>query len=61
MADERIQAAGLERAYRLVVPRTYDPREPAPLVFAFHGFLIDSKDNQKIWAFFQQHPLNDTP
>lgn len=32
------------REYRLVVPKTVDLAKPAPLVVAFHGMLIDSKD-----------------
>lgn len=32
------------REYRLVVPRSVDLTRPAPLVIAFHGMLIDSKD-----------------
>jgi polyhydroxybutyrate depolymerase len=42
--DERIQADGIEREYRLVVPKSVDPDKPAPLLFAFHGFRVDSKD-----------------
>ncbi|HEY1067567.1 MAG TPA: PHB depolymerase family esterase [Pirellulales bacterium] len=34
---------GVERAYRLVVPKSLDLNKPAPLVFAYHG-LGDSKD-----------------
>lgn len=32
------------RVFRLVVPKSVDLRKPAPLVIAFHGILIDSKD-----------------
>lgn len=32
------------RVYRLVVPKNVDLSKPAPVVFAFHGYLIDSKD-----------------
>lgn len=42
--DERIQAGAIEREYRLVVPKSVDGSRPVPLLFAFHGFLIDSKD-----------------
>jgi len=41
---EKITVQGIEREYRLVVPKSVDLRKPAPLVFAFHGMLIDSKD-----------------
>ena len=39
-----MEAAGLPRTYRLVVPKTVDLAQPAPLVVAFHGMLIDGKD-----------------
>ncbi len=42
--DERIRAGGKERAYRLVVPTEAVRGGSAPLVFAFHGFRVDSKD-----------------
>ncbi|MBM3982059.1 MAG: hypothetical protein FJ304_17710 [Planctomycetes bacterium] len=42
--DEAVNAAGKSRAFRLVVPASVDLRAPAPLVVAFHGMLIDSKD-----------------
>jgi polyhydroxybutyrate depolymerase len=37
--DEVIDVCGRERQYRLVVPADLDPRQPVPLVFAFHGIL----------------------
>lgn len=43
-AAESIKVDKDQREYRLVVPKTVDLKKPAPLVFAFHGFLIDSKD-----------------
>jgi polyhydroxybutyrate depolymerase len=43
-AAEKILVANSAREYRLVVPKTVDLTKPAPLVFAFHGILIDSKD-----------------
>jgi polyhydroxybutyrate depolymerase len=43
-ASESLQVGKERREYRLVVPDSVDLRKPAPLVFAFHGFLIDSKD-----------------
>lgn len=43
-AAETVQVDGLAREYRLVVPKSVDLTKPAPLVVAFHGMLIDSKD-----------------
>lgn len=42
--DEKLTVAGAKREYRLVVPKTVDLAKPAPIVFAFHGRGIDSKD-----------------
>lgn len=42
--SESLTVGKEEREYRLVVPDKVDLKQPAPLVFAFHGFLIDSKD-----------------
>jgi polyhydroxybutyrate depolymerase len=41
---ETIKVGDASREYRLVVPKTVDLAKPAPLVVAFHGMLIDSKD-----------------
>src|SRR5215475_1877843 len=41
---ETVKVGRILREYRLVVPRTVDLAQPAPLVVAFHGMLIDSKD-----------------
>jgi polyhydroxybutyrate depolymerase len=41
---ETIKVGKATREYRLVVPKTVDLAKPAPLVVAFHGMLIDSKD-----------------
>jgi polyhydroxybutyrate depolymerase len=49
-ASETIRVGALNREYRLVVPKTVDLRKPAPLVFAFHGFLIDSKDAMPVYS-----------
>lgn len=43
-ADERIKVDGVEREYRLIVPKSVEAAKPVPLLFAFHGFLVDSKD-----------------
>ena len=48
--DVKITARGKEREYRLVVPKSVDPEKPVPLVFAFHGFLIDSKDLMPVYT-----------
>ncbi|MDX1944157.1 MAG: PHB depolymerase family esterase [Pirellulaceae bacterium] len=41
---------GEPREYRLVVPRSIDLTHPAPLVFAFHGMGIDSKDLMPVYT-----------
>ncbi len=41
---QRIEIGDETRVYRLVVPKSVDLLRPAPLVVAFHGMLIDSKD-----------------
>src|SRR5262245_48063987 len=41
---ETIKVGNAAREYRLVVPKTVDLAKPAPLVVAFHGMLVDSKD-----------------
>jgi len=43
-ASKTVKVAGANRAYRLFVPKTVDLSKPAPVVIAFHGMLIDSKD-----------------
>lgn len=43
-ANERLDVGGKSRVYRLVVPSSVDLAKPAPLVIAFHGMGIDSKD-----------------
>ncbi|MEK6259858.1 MAG: PHB depolymerase family esterase [Planctomycetota bacterium] len=42
--DEKIDINGSPREYRLVVPKSVDGKKPVPILFAFHGFLIDNKD-----------------
>lgn len=42
--SETVKVGSATREYRLVVPKTVDLTKPAPLVVAFHGMLIDSKD-----------------
>ena len=36
-----IISGGLDRQYDLLVPSSYTPGKPAPLVFNFHGFTAD--------------------
>jgi polyhydroxybutyrate depolymerase len=43
-ASETVKVGEVTREYRLVVPKTVDLSKPAPLVIAFHGMLVDSKD-----------------
>lgn len=43
-ASETLKVGKATREYRLVVPPTVDLSKPAPLIVAFHGMLIDSKD-----------------
>jgi len=54
-AAEKIKVGGAEREYRLVVPKTVDLKKPAPLLIAFHGMLIDSKDLMPVYT-----KLNET-
>ena len=42
--DESVTVGKDTRTFRLVVPKSVDLAKPAPLVVAFHGMLIDSKD-----------------
>lgn len=49
-AAQTVQVDGVERVYRLIVPRTVDLRKPAPLVVAYHGMLIDSKDLMPLYT-----------
>ena len=42
--SETVKVGDVTREYRLVVPKTVDLAKPAPMVVAFHGMLIDSKD-----------------
>jgi poly(3-hydroxybutyrate) depolymerase len=42
--NEPLTVGGAKREYRLYVPASVNLGKPAPLVFAFHGMLVDSKD-----------------
>src|SRR5262245_51993452 len=44
LPSETIEVGKKTREYRLVVPKSVDLAKPAPLVIAFHGMGIDSKD-----------------
>lgn len=48
--DEKIQVGNADREYRLVVPKSIDGNRPVPVLFAFHGFLIDSKDLMPVYS-----------
>jgi polyhydroxybutyrate depolymerase len=54
-ASETIKVGKTTREYRLVVPESVDLKKKAPLVVAFHGILIDSKDLMPVYT-----KLNDT-
>jgi polyhydroxybutyrate depolymerase len=43
-ANESLKVGSTTRYYRLVVPKSVELSKAAPIVFAFHGILIDSKD-----------------
>ena len=49
-SNRHIEVNQTSRVYRLFVPDTVDLEQPIPLVFAFHGFLIDSKDLMPIYT-----------
>ena len=49
-ANETIDIDGQSREYRLVVPQSVDGVKPVPVLFAFHGFLVDSKDVMPVYA-----------
>lgn len=52
---ESLKVGDAKRDYRVVVPKSVDLAKPAPLVVAFHGMLIDSKDLMPVYT-----KLNDT-
>jgi polyhydroxybutyrate depolymerase len=54
-ASETLKVGDANRVYRLVVPKSVDLAKPAPLVIAFHGMGIDSKDLMPVYT-----KLNDT-
>ncbi len=54
-ASEKVSVGNASRVYRLVVPKSVDLAKSAPLVVAFHGMGIDSKDLMPNYT-----KLNDT-
>jgi polyhydroxybutyrate depolymerase len=53
-ASNMVKIGDVQREYRLVVPKTVDLAKPAPLVIAFHGMLIDSKDLMPFYTRLNQ-------
>lgn len=47
---ENVKVVDQTREYRLVVPKSIDLTKPAPLIIAFHGMLIDSKDLMPVYT-----------
>jgi polyhydroxybutyrate depolymerase len=43
-----LEVDNLRRSYRLHIPRTYDSRQPTPLVLAFHGRLGTGNKMEKL-------------
>jgi len=41
-------SGGLERCYYLYIPPAYDPAQPLPVVFSFHGFLSNPESQALI-------------
>ena len=53
-AAETIQVGDDKREYRLVIPASIDLKHPSPLVVAFHGMLVDSKDVMPLYTRFNE-------
>jgi len=53
-ASRQVKVGETTREYRLVVPRTVDLKTPVPLVVAFHGMAIDSKNFMPIYTGLNQ-------
>jgi len=43
---EKMRSGGIDRSYRLYVPRTYDQARPAPVVLNFHGFGSNAREQE---------------
>jgi polyhydroxybutyrate depolymerase len=48
--DRTMRHGGIERTYRVYVPRTFDPGKPDPLVIALHGGFGTGKGMEKLSA-----------
>ena len=48
--NEKFDIDSQSREYRLVVPKSVDGTKPVPVLFAFHGFLVDSKDLMPVYS-----------
>jgi polyhydroxybutyrate depolymerase len=53
-ANEEVTVNNAKRVYRLVVPESVDLNSEAPLVVAFHGLGIDSKDLMPQYTLLNQ-------
>ena len=40
-----------KRSYVISIPDNYNPSDPSPLLFAFHGYSINGKDTQELTDF----------
>ena len=47
VTEASLQFGGLERTYRLAVPKKYDPFQPMPLVLNFHGLGGNARQEQR--------------
>ena len=52
--DEKLKVGNVTRTYRLIVPESVNLKESAPLVVAFHGLGIDSKDLMPTYTFLNE-------
>ena len=43
---ESLTSGGVERTYRLYVPKSYDAAKPTPLVLNFHGFASNAREQE---------------
>lgn len=52
--DETIKVNGVTRTYRLIVPESIDLKQPVPVLFSFHGFLLDSAEFMSRYSRFAE-------
>ncbi len=52
--NEELLVQDQKRTYRLIVPKSINRNQPAPLMVAFHGMLIDNKDVMPIYTKLPQ-------